>query len=65
MSSAFIRESNTIVYLRLRDALGNPVAPDLYSVDLTADGGYFILADGSKRTTLHIDATESEIPLTV
>lgn len=51
--------------LRLRDALGNPISPDLHSIDLVAEGGYFILASGEKKTTLHIDAIESEIPLTL
>ena len=65
VSSALLRGSNTVVTLRLRDALGNPVSPDLYSIDLTAVGGYFILENGEKKTTMHIDAIESEIPLTI
>ena len=32
---------------------------------MTASGGYFVLESGEKKTTLHIDAIESEIPLTV
>ena len=51
--------------LRMRDALGNPIAPDLHSIDVTAVGGYFILEGGEKKTSMHIDAIESEIPLTV
>jgi hypothetical protein len=57
--------SDTLVTLRMRDALGNPVAPDLHSIDVTAVGGYFILEGGEKKTSMHIDAIESEIPLTV
>lgn len=32
---------------------------------MVAQGGYFILESGEKKTNLHIDAIESEIPLTV
>lgn len=51
--------------LRLRDALGNPITPDLHSIDVTASGGYFVLDKGEKKTSMHIDAIESEIPLLV
>jgi hypothetical protein len=32
---------------------------------VTAVGGYFVLESGEKKPTLHIDAIESEIPLTI
>ena len=32
---------------------------------MTASGGYFILEGGEKKTSMHIDAIESEIPLLV
>ena len=43
ISSALLKGSNTLVTLRLRDVFGNPVSPDLHSIDLTAEGGYFIM----------------------
>lgn len=65
VSSALLKGSNTVVTLRLRDALGNPVSPDLYGVDVMIEGGYFILEDGEKKTNMHIDAIESELSFTV
>jgi hypothetical protein len=38
ISSALLKGANTLVTLRLRDALGNPITPDLHSIDMTASG---------------------------
>ena len=65
ISSALLKGSNTLVTLRLRDLFGNPVSADLHSIDLTAESGYFIMQNGEKKNTVHIDAIETEIPLTV
>lgn len=51
--------------MRLRDVFGNPVSPDLHSIDMTAEGGYFIMENGEKKNKIHIDAIEAEVPLTV
>ncbi len=65
VSSALMKDSNTLVYLRLRDAFGNPIAPDLHSIDVTASGGYFVLQNGEKKNTIHIDSMEAEVPIVV
>ena len=34
VSSAILRGSTTPVIIRLRDALGNPITPDLHTIDI-------------------------------
>lgn len=65
VSSSVVRWATTLVSLRLVDRLGNSISPELHGVDIQVDGGYVIVASWEKKTSLHIDAMDADIPLLV
>jgi hypothetical protein len=45
------------------DNLGNPIWPDLHSVDIETENGFIIAQDGTKKQTYHVDLMEPILPL--
>lgn len=65
ISSMIVKGADTLAMIELKDALGNLISPELHSVDITIDGGYLVDSTGQRRTTMHIDAMEPQIPVLV
>ncbi|MBP9779728.1 hypothetical protein KBD33_03855 [Candidatus Gracilibacteria bacterium] len=57
--------SNTLVVIHLKDSKGNPISPDLNSVELKVTGGYLSDVKGEEKTEMKIDSMEAGIPLLV
>lgn len=65
VSSMIVKGASTIWMIELKDALWNLVSPGLHILDVEIQGGYLVDATGEKKTTMHIDAMEPQIPVYV
>lgn len=60
ISSSLVVGASSVSILRLMDRTWNLLDASLHSIDIEADGGYFIDTSGNHVTQLHLDALESE-----
>ena len=65
VSTAIIKDSSTLVTLALQDTMGNAIAPDLYSVEETAENGSLLDASGNPVKSLSIDIFDSYLSFAV
>jgi hypothetical protein len=57
--------SNTLVVIHLKDSKGNPISPDLNSVELKVTWWYLSDVNGKEETEMKIDSMDADIPLLV
>jgi len=63
ISRVVLKGAETYAALHLLDNLGNPIWPDLHSVDIETENGFIIAQDGTKKQTYHVDLMEPILPL--
>lgn len=51
--------------ISLEDSNGNPIAPDIHTLDIRVQGGYLIDGAGQRVTQMNIHALDAYIPLEV
>lgn len=64
-STQVVKDSSTIATLTLSDANNNPVKSDLYSIELSIDGGSIIDAAENPQKNLKLDIFDSKLSFTI
>ncbi len=60
VSNTIIAGSSSVWVLRLLDATGKPMSPNLHDVTITADWGYLLDRDGQRVSTMTLSVIEPE-----
>lgn len=65
LSTALIRGNTGIATVRLLDRLGSPIAANLHTVKIEAQGGYLVDASGKKVKQMTMDIMEPAFPIAI